>query len=187
MKPTIVLVRPHRPESLRCITRVVTHAPKKTRGWNVRVFRSGRKISKLFSDAKYGGRAGALSEAMHFRDEAEKQLPLPERRSNAGVMSKRNTSGMVGVCRGVANVRRGGRVHTYLVWTASAVFAGGRRKVRHFYVNKNHTEEEARAAAIAQRQRWEDQTCRRRPLSVERGTPGLALPAIAIPPHLPLL
>jgi hypothetical protein len=57
MKETSTRVRSHRPESLRCITRVVTHEPKKMRGWNVRVFRGGRKISKLFSDAKYGGRA----------------------------------------------------------------------------------------------------------------------------------
>jgi hypothetical protein len=59
------------------------------------------------------------------------------------------------------NVRRGGRVHTYIVWTASAILASQKRKVRHFYVNKNRTEEAAREAAIAQRQRWEALNFRR--------------------------
>jgi hypothetical protein len=124
---------------------------------------------------------------MHFRDEAEKQLPLPERRSTAGIMSKRNTSGIVDVRRGVANVQRGGRVHTYIVWTASAVFAAGRRKVRHFYVNKNHTEEKARTAAIAQRERWHEQTRGRQTVTGDQCTLALPLSVVAMPPQLPLL
>ena len=161
MSRKIIVVSMHRSASLRCITRVVVHAPKKTRGWNVRVFRRGVKLGKFFSDAKYGGRAGALSEAMHFRDEAEKKLPLLAPSIAVGRLTKRNTSGIPGVRRGSHTVRRGARVHTYVVWTASGSPALGKRKVRHFYVNKNHTEEAAREAAIAQRLRWEKTMLRR--------------------------
>jgi hypothetical protein len=155
------LASPHRPESQRCITRVVINGPKKTRGWNVRISRHGQRIAKFFSDSKYGGRAGALSEAMHFRDKTEKNLPARLVRKPPGEVTNRNTSGIVGVGKGTQTVRRGGRVHTYVVWTASGMLASGKRKVRHFYVNQNRTEEAAREAAIAQRLRWEALTLRR--------------------------
>lgn len=145
----------HRPESLRCITRITINHPKRTRGWQVRVIRRGIGLSEFFADAKHGGRAGALSKAMHFRDEKVKELPILPRSRLLRKPSRRNTSGIVGVRRAVQKIRRGERVHTYVVWTASGTPSPGKRKTRHFYVTEKLNEDEAREAAIAQRMKWE--------------------------------
>ena len=142
-----------RTEGMHCITRVAEPA-KRTLGWNVRVIRRGIRITEFFSDKKYGGKTGALSEAMHFRDKAVRELrPIP-RSELARQKSARNTSGIPGVRRRVKPVKRSGKVFEYVVWTASGSPAPGERKTRDFYVSKLG-EDDAREAAIAQRLRWE--------------------------------
>ena len=144
---------PTRTEGMHCITRVVEPA-KRTLGWNVRVIRRGIRITEFFSDKKYGGKAGALSEAMHFRDQTVGELkPIP-RSELARHKTARNTSGIPGVRRRAKPVKRGDKVFEYVVWTASGSPAPGERKTRDFYVSKLG-EDEAREAAIAQRLRWE--------------------------------
>ena len=57
--------------------------------------------------------------------------------------------------RSIQTIRRGERCYEYVVWTASGSPSPGERKTRHFYVNAERNEDDAREAAIAQRLRWE--------------------------------
>ena len=149
-----------RTENMRCILRIDILAPKKTHGWQVRVERRGIKINEFFSDTKFGGRAGSLSEAMHFRDATAKTLRPYSRAELARRKTARNTSGIPGVRRRMKPVKRGGKLHEYIVWSASGSPAPNHRKTRDFYVGKLG-EDEAREKAIAQRLRWEQQMERR--------------------------
>ncbi len=126
-----------------------------TRGWQVRITRRGIAISEFFSDRKYGGKAGALSEAIHWRDGKLRVLrPIP-RSEIARRKIDRNTSGIPGVRRRIKPQKRGDQVWEYVVWTATASPEPNKRKTRDFYVNACGGEDEAREAAIAQRLRWE--------------------------------
>ena len=148
-------MRHTRTEGMRCITRI-SIPTKGTKGWQVRVVRRGISINEFFSDRKYGGRAGALSEAMHFRDATVRDLKPLTRHEVATQKTVRNTSGIVGVSRRIKRARRGESSFDYPVWTATATIRPGMRKVRDFYVSKLG-EDEAREAAILQRLRWERQ------------------------------
>lgn len=147
-----------RTEGMRCITRI-DEPSRNTTGWNVRVIRRGIRITEFFSDKKYKGRAGALSEAMHFRDQTVKELPTVSRAELARRKTVRNTSGIAGVRRTEKKIKRGDNVFTYIVWSASSSPQPGKRKSRDFYVSKLG-EDDAREAAIAQRLRWEKQMAR---------------------------
>ena len=146
-----------RTEGLRCIIRIVTHGAKKSRGWEVRVIRRGIALTEYFADRKFGGKAGALSEAMHWRDATAKKLrPIP-RSELARRVTARNTSGIPGVRRRIKTVKkRDGKTFDYEVWTATGSPRPNERKTRDFYISKLG-EDDAREAAIAQRLRWEQQ------------------------------
>jgi hypothetical protein len=117
-------------------------------GYYVRVFWRGKQYAKFFSDKKHGGKEGALKAAeLHF-DELDAQMPLD---SQVGRMSKRNTSGIVGVSR-TRSVSRG---HFYECWQARWG-SGSERKSAKFSVHK-YGEEKARELAIAARQAWEQE------------------------------
>jgi hypothetical protein len=136
---------------------VVIHEPTTTRGWHVRVVRRGIALTEFFSDRKYGGKAGALSEAMHHRDRVVRELRPYSRSELARRPTARNTSGIPGVRRRIKPVKKpGGKVLEYVVWTASGTPLPGQRKTRDFYVSKLG-EDDAREAAIAQRLHWERQ------------------------------
>ena len=145
-----------RTENMRCILRISIGGPRKTRGWQVRVIRRGIQINEFFSDAKFGGRAGALSEAMHFRDVTVRDLRPYSRSELARRRTARNTSGIPGVRRRIKPVKRGGKVFDYVVWSASGSPSPNERRTRDFYVKKLG-EDDAREKAIAQRLRWEQQ------------------------------
>ena len=150
-----MLMKTARTPGMRCITRISIPG-KSTRGWEVRVVRRGIAINEFFSDKTFGGRAGALSEAMHRRDEIVRDLrPIP-RFELARKITARNSSGIVGVHRRIKPTRRGDTIFEYPVWTATGSVRPGERKVRDFYVGKLG-EDDAREAAIQQRLRWEKQ------------------------------
>ncbi len=145
-----------RTENMRCIIRIDILGRRKTHGWQVRVARRGIQINEFFADSKFGGRAGSLSEAMHFRDATFKKLHPYSRAELASRKTVRNTSGIPGVSRRVKPVKRAGKVFEYFVWSASGSPAPNERKTRDFYVSKLG-EEEAREKAVAQRLKWLDQ------------------------------
>src|SRR5690606_36660992 len=51
-----------------------------THGWQVRVRRDGRRLSKFFADARHDGREGALEAAVLYRDHLLEHLPEPDAR-----------------------------------------------------------------------------------------------------------
>ena len=140
----------------RCISRVVINEPKRTRGWQVRVIRRGIAINEFFSDTKYGGKLGSLSEAVHFRDQKSRELrPIP-RSEIARRRTVRNTSGIPGVRRVIVKSKRGLKLFESEMWEASGSPQPNKRKTRRFSVKKMG-EDSAREAAIAQRLSWEQQ------------------------------
>ncbi len=140
---------------MRCITRIDTHGAKKSHGWEVRVVRRGIALMEYFADGKLGGKAGALSEAMHWRDDAVKNLRPFSRSELARRVTARNTSGIPVLRRRVKPAKRAdGTEIEYVVWTATGSPQPNRRKTRDFYVSKLG-EDDARVAAVAQRLRWE--------------------------------
>ncbi len=64
----------HRGRPPEFITRVDSH---RAHGWWVRITRSGQRVSKLFSDTVFGGKAKARRQAVAFRDRQLEELPSP--------------------------------------------------------------------------------------------------------------
>lgn len=68
-----------------------------THGWLVRARRQGNRISKFFSDKKYGGRDKALYEhAIPYRDDLLAELPEPDDAARRSAEA-RSQSGVVGL------------------------------------------------------------------------------------------
>ena len=112
-------------------------------------------MTEFFADAKHGGKARALWAATRYRDRVVKELRPYSRLELARRTTQRNTSGIPGVRRRIKPVKKpGGKVHEYVVWTASGSPRPKHRKTRDFYVSKLG-EDDAREAAIEQRLRWE--------------------------------
>lgn len=115
-------------------------------GYYVRLTWRGHQYAKFFSDKKYGGKQKALKAAEQYFDELDEQMPLD---SQAGRMSVRNTSGIVGVNR----TKSTSRGHRYEYWQASWG-SGDHRKSVKFSVHK-YGEEKAKQLAIQARKEWE--------------------------------
>ncbi|HIK17232.1 MAG TPA: AP2 domain-containing protein [Leptolyngbyaceae cyanobacterium M33_DOE_097] len=122
---------------------------KKNFGYYVRLTRQGQQTAKFFSDKQYGGKSKALKAAEQYLQTLTQQLPP---KSQAGRLTVRNTTGIVGVNR----TRSTSRGHTYDYWQASWG-SGSERKSMKFAVNK-YGEKKAQELAIAARQRWEEAT-----------------------------
>ena len=98
-----------------------------TFGWQVRLARRGRRFSKFFSDARYGGRRGALGVAREFRDTLVAEFPKDERPSAHDKLTRRNVSGVVGVSRIVVRTAEA----EYTFWQATwSPRRGVRRRVK---------------------------------------------------------
>lgn len=86
------------------------HDPEKDFGWEITISRRGQYFRKYFSDARYGGKAGALEAAVLYRDELLARLPAP---LPIKIRNARNTSGAVGIT--VMTKPRKGWNATYIV------------------------------------------------------------------------
>lgn len=78
---------------------------KKCHGWYVRVAFNGTKASKFFNDEKCGGRDEGLKAAVQWRNEQEAELGKPRTERQIIPLTKRNTSGVVGVRKRVRSVK----------------------------------------------------------------------------------
>ena len=100
-----------------------------THGWQVRVYRSGKTYSRLFSDRKHGTRDASFEAAAAYRlalqDEvAALPAEAPQRRLIHS--NRNNTTGVVGVSRTFKRDRRGIRHEVYAVsWNPEPGLARG--------------------------------------------------------------
>ncbi len=158
----------------RYITRTET-LDGSTRGWNVRLPRrgpagkrppkGGARRGRFFADRKHGGKRQALLVARAFRDEALAECPPgPPNSSPVGRKTARNTSGIVGVRRGVYNDGVEGHA-AYEFWSAQWPNGRGGYRFRSFSVAL-YGERDARRLAIMARREGVDE------LRVERGNRG---------------
>lgn len=122
---------------------------KKHFGYYVRLTWRGTQYAKFFSDKKYGGARGALQAAEQYFDQLDEQMPLD---SQAGRMSVRNSSGIVGVSR----TKSTSRGHRYEYWQARWG-SGDDRKSAKFSIHK-YGEEQAKQLAINARKQWEKES-----------------------------
>lgn len=78
---------------------------RNTHGWYVRVSFNGERRVKFFSDASHGGREEALTRAVEFRNESEKELGKPRTDRLVIARNPRNRSGITGVQRKTKTVK----------------------------------------------------------------------------------
>ncbi|MBK9186986.1 MAG: AP2 domain-containing protein [Agitococcus sp.] len=110
--------------------------------------------AKFFSDKKNGGTEKAWEAAEAYFHELDAKLP-PD--SKVGKLSKRNTSGVVGVSRAEGLKRGVPYAHWQAWWTA-----GGKTKTACFSIRK-YGEEHAKQKAIAARKHWEEEYFKEHP------------------------
>jgi len=77
----------------------VDQAKRKAHGWYVRVVFKGEIYSRFFSDSVWGGKRGALAEAIHCRDQIEKQLGKPRTDRTVVMESPKTRTGVPGIRR----------------------------------------------------------------------------------------
>jgi hypothetical protein len=118
---------------------------KGTHGWYVRIYKSGKTYSKLYSDNKYGGTERALKFAKKAREMALETLKnVPDSNSRRLVShDKRNKSGIIGVSR-TTKTNVAGEVSLYyqVTWSPEK----GKIKNRQWSVKKYGEEEAFRRA-----------------------------------------
>jgi len=92
-----------------------------THGWQVRVYRGGKTLSRLFSDARYGGPDGAFAAAVAARDAMEAEAPPPPPPARRLFSRNRlNQTGVTGISRTVKRDARGRPHEVYSVtWSPS--------------------------------------------------------------------
>jgi hypothetical protein len=136
------------------------NSPKGTHGWQVRVHTGQAKkyYSRLFSDNKYGSRGKALVAAEEYLEAyLQKHPQAPTVPNNVpyhkGRLSRRNKSGVKGVCRTHEFNRRGEREYYWGAFIPRGPY--GRKTTKKFYINA-HGEEEAKRLAIEFRQMGEE-------------------------------
>lgn len=112
------------------------------RSWRLEIKRSPGSVRTCFHDARYGGKAAALAEAIAYRDRVLAAIPRWRIHSRPSV---RNSSGHIGVF--LAEQRHGSRVDRF--WTAIWK-EGGRYRRRAFSV-KRHGSRDAKAMALVLR------------------------------------
>lgn len=114
---------------------------KYNHGFYVRVTYNQSTKSKFFADKSHGGKRAALKAAREYEEKLveanSRKKPIP---------SKRNKSGIIGVCRGVW-LEAGEKV---AYWQAAWIDKDGNRKNRKFSVKK-YGEDKARKLAIKAR------------------------------------
>jgi hypothetical protein len=131
------------------ITRI-DHPAKRTFGYFVRVTWNKQRRSKFFSDSVYGDRLAALSVALEWRNEAERELGKPRtERQVIGV--SRTSTGIVGVRR---TLKDGRDVY-------EATWRDGNRIRRTSYSIAKHGERRALSLARRAREKYEKARHRR--------------------------
>ena len=93
-----VVKTPRKKSRYKSISRV-DQMKRKAHGYYVRVVFKGTIHSKFFSDSVWGGKRGALSEAIRCRDQIEKQLGKPRTNRTVVTESPKTRTGVPGIRR----------------------------------------------------------------------------------------
>lgn len=123
---------------------------ERVHGYRVRIMRNGKKTSKLFSFAKYGGRIEALEAAKQWRDSIKRELGQKSPFPSCAKKSKKSKA-MVGVYKGYD---QNGKGRKYPFWSAVICYRG-KRKSKKFYI-KVHGDKEAKLLAMRERKKMEE-------------------------------
>lgn len=132
--------------------RYIQRIDKEHHTWKVSIRRATQLVHRYFTDSVYGGPVQALAAAMAWRDTTVAELTgvdygLWRRDLNR----PNNTSGIVGVYRGVMRSKRGKQVRKQAYWCGYWQNTNGKRSSRSFSINK-YGEEGAKQLAIRARQ-----------------------------------
>ena len=129
-------------DDLKNISRIDQHS-KNTFGWFVRIRRDGKKISRFFSDGKYGGREKALESAREYRNknlsEWRNFAKNPERAMHLG---KKSNIGYPGISYCIKKKKRNGGIYLEHVFQVSYSPEKGVHKNKSFYIPKAKTKRE---------------------------------------------
>ncbi len=127
-----------------------------THGWFVRGYKNGKTYSKLFSDKKCGGKRKALWAARAHRDELNDELakiPQKPRGRRIVLHDKRNTTGVLGVCRTKKTTPSGSIVECFSVsWRPEP----GVQKCTSFSINKYGEKKAFELAVKLRRKRMQE-------------------------------
>ncbi len=129
-------------DDLKNISRI-DQPSKNTFGWFVRIRRDGNKISRFFSDGKFGGRDNALKSAQNFRDKNLSEWHYfaknPDRAMHLG---KESNIGYPGISYCVKSKTRNGENYKEHVFQVSYSPEKGIYKNKSFYIPKARNERE---------------------------------------------
>jgi len=109
--------------------------------------RHGKRISRTFAEARWGGREAAIAMAQDWRDAVMAAIPPISNQHAATRIGTRNTTGISGVCYYQPNDNPDAAM-----WVATLT-NGDEQKKRAFSIS-TYGEDVARAHVIAQRQKW---------------------------------
>lgn len=106
-------------------------------GWKVALRRENKEMHKYFADSVYGGTPKALVAAMAWRDEVEaKHATVGYAIWRRERVHPTNTTGLVGVYRGINVKNRGGVELKFYYWQGYWAGVDGKRNSRTFSINK---------------------------------------------------
>ncbi len=108
----------------------------RSHGYLVRICRNGNKSSEFFSDQKYGGKRNAKRMAKQRYSELCEQLGPANHQPTKGLVTKRNTSGTVGV-HIAHSIDSRWKNCEYTSYCASWIAANGDRQKISFSWNKH--------------------------------------------------
>ena len=110
---------------------------KNTFGWFVRIRRDGNKVSKFFSDGKYGGPDESLKQAQEFRDNNLQQWQkFAKNHDRAMHLGKESNIGYPGISYCVKSKTRNGEEYREHVFQVSFSPQKGVHKNKSFYIPK---------------------------------------------------
>lgn len=116
---------------------------KNTFGWFVRIRRDGNKVSKFFSDGKYGGKEESLNQARTFRDEnLDQWKKFAKNHDRSMHLGKKSNIGYPGISYCIKTKVRNGEEYKEHVFQVSYSPEKGVHKNKSFYIPKAHNKRE---------------------------------------------
>jgi len=129
-------------DDLKNISRIDQPA-KNTFGWFVRIRRDGNKISRFFSDGKYGSREKALQSAQEFRNKnLDEWQSFAKNYDRAMHLGKESNIGYPGISYCVKSKTRNGEIYKEHVFQVSYSPEKGLHKNKSFYIPKARNKRE---------------------------------------------